>query len=768
MGGVSSLVRRWMDFAGSHINSFSSTAGSPLPPRPVSEAGTSEFGEDKFETGLVIDSLTDWEVDGVDNVAGNGSNSGEMERPSVADVIKKLTTENQMQGSLMSWKNDHDNAAAAAGAGDGSLGRIQIPAANRGKWQSAASLVLPRIRGRQALADLLMRMEKEREKEVNGLLERRAVSKFIHRGRIQAMLRLRYMRRGIEKEGYSDYYHRQQQERQSRSVETALGVVNRKKLLLISGTSSGERIPRPRKPDDDNRRKQTHSDSDSAEQRTDGTELLVTECCNSKEDQRRSLLEEKATTDSEQSKELECSTSSVVVLRERFNAGAAEISCDAVNLKWTRRDVACCSSSSAGSCSNSDLLKEKTEPLPLSLPLTGDENQSTSSNNAENAPSSESPCPTTETTINEHETATQEEEINVQEELTVSNHESSADEIPQQIGFESGENADGDSMSQQQGSWGYDNEDDQYNGGDESDYDQLGDNTDWILEISRPRSDWEDLRQERYQEMLDPFQHKQDIRELLQRGSVSSFLSSGLRQTIDSLMMSRTQTQPNSARERRERSVISLSPQREPLPLDNQQEEQEVGLEMDDVFVEDAVVEQIEEEEEANLIHWQSDEVEWETNNNPPDHNESSPQQESSHFQSSANTIRCSIELDFLNDLKGNIGQLQEEMSELRRYLKLCISMQEKLQHSLKHDIAAAVKHEVTTVMVKAAEKEEPLKGLKGNCCICYEMKVDSLLYRCGHMCTCFNCAHELQRSSGRCPICRSPIIDIVRPFIDS
>lgn len=40
---------------------------------------------------------------------------------------------------------------------------------------------------------------------------------------------------------------------------------------------------------------------------------------------------------------------------------------------------------------------------------------------------------------------------------------------------------------------------------------------DWINDVSRPRSDWEGLRQERYQEMLDPFTDNGDIKTLLGR-----------------------------------------------------------------------------------------------------------------------------------------------------------------------------------------------------------------------------------------------------------
>lgn len=52
-------------------------------------------------------------------------------------------------------------------------------------------------------------------------------------------------------------------------------------------------------------------------------------------------------------------------------------------------------------------------------------------------------------------------------------------------------------------------------------------------------------------------------------------------------------------------------------------------------------------------------------------------------------------------------------------------------------------------------------------CVICYEELVDCALYRCGHMCMCYNCASKLwdSGSGAQCPICRNSIQDVIKIY---
>ncbi|EOA28690.1 hypothetical protein CARUB_v10024916mg [Capsella rubella] len=228
---------------------------------------------------------------------------------------------------------------------------------------------------------------------------------------------------------------------------------------------------------------------------------------------------------------------------------------------------------------------------------------------------------------------------------------------------------------------------------------------DWFTDVSRPRSYWEDLRKSRYLEVMNTRSDKDDICRLLERRTVSGFLQSGLREKIDKLIMSRVQTHPAQRVEKACR----------------EEEKCDVGEEGEDRDDSSQLSLQIFAPSPAGSWSSQDTGV-----TSTPIH---------TYSQSSAPSTP-------MHNLNSN---LQLDMSELRDSVKTCLDLNAGLQ--------------------KSVHPENPLKR---KCCVCNETQIETLLYRCGHMCTCMRCANELQHSGGKCPICRAKILDVVRVFVDS
>ncbi|VYS69299.1 unnamed protein product [Arabidopsis thaliana] len=210
---------------------------------------------------------------------------------------------------------------------------------------------------------------------------------------------------------------------------------------------------------------------------------------------------------------------------------------------------------------------------------------------------------------------------------------------------------------------------------------------DWISDISRPRSYWEDLKKQRVLEVMNNISEKGDMWNLIKWRTVSSFLEGDFREKIDKIMISCVQ----------KRSEIGS----------NLVEEEE-GNEETLVECSERYQGNVEENETKKLI------------------------------------LEPETETQMICDLKQQIKQLQRDILELQSLVKSCVDFQ------------------------KSLEFESLSDSLERNCSICFEMPIDSLLYRCGHMCTCLKCAHELQWSNMKCPICMAPIVDVVRAFLDS
>ncbi|KAI9198288.1 hypothetical protein LWI28_013034 [Acer negundo] len=776
-------------------------------------------------------SFPDWETQSDRNamsepITARNSDARESERVRIADIIKRLTS-----GS----SDDNDNETGSNVSESPSRERRHAPFSElveqreqqqqpRGLTQVISS---PKIRGRQAFADLLMQLERDRHKELHSLVERQAVSKFAQRGRIQSLLRLRFLQRGMafreqEREclqsagsplnrlslGSSIMQLREKfgtgiengvTTQSSTSASVATSSRNSRTEMANMMENQDDSSSTSNRLSEDDRIQEEVSVSGKSNEDGDGGEGSPrtddrTEMANTRENQ-----DDSSSTSNRLSEDDRIQEEVLVVgkLNEDGDGGEGSLRTD--------------DDAQQGTNSGSSLLEsqETAETTAAAAPLNVcDGNEMGEVQDADNHQQENSETRAILNDPNENEMAYEEEQ-----------EAGDQDQEQPQLFLHPQETTETEAFVN---SW-YANElseaeepyeDDQF----------FENNNDWITEISRPRSHWENLRQARYQERLSSSTDTDEIHQLIVRKRVSTFLSSDFRDTMDQLMTSRAMTQADidgyheeedeTTQERMSQLLLSHL-QRHLHPATTNQEEEEQTQEIDQVEEEyrdqeeeeddhyqeeeedeeeeeeDEEEEEEEEEERSSMSHqfheageycqssstiqmpspsaittWSfrdievGDDSDHPVASSPPPPPPPKPLPSQTYYQDSSSRSpepanRLSIEMELIYDLRGQMEQLNIEMAELRKSLQST-----KMQHSNPQEEVRSVSVMANNSLVGAPKRR--------TCCICYEMQVDSLLYRCGHMCTCLKCAHELQWSTGKCPICRAPIDDVVRAYMDA
>ncbi|TYH70076.1 hypothetical protein ES332_D05G093600v1 [Gossypium tomentosum] len=603
---------------------------------------------------------------------------GETEQERVRIIREWMQMNSQQRGACVDSREEQ--AADVGGQIDRVLDGLVINQ-NEGRTE----LVRRGIRklcGRQALLDMLKKAERERQTELQGLLEHRAVSNFAHRNRIQSLLRGRFLRNDRMGEG----------NRSTSVAASELGLLRQKQT--VSGLREGffSRLDNSGSGPASSNHSDTSSNADTNANRN------------------------------EQNQE---TSARVEEWRERICGSVAR------EWQWSFSDESNESRDAIGEILDGDWQENLANESSLEA-LLNEAGEHSNLQEADEASYEHSPPNDIENLEGNPAVQIDGQESASLFELWQEEDQETAEADWQEAGVEYNESMDGNEEASDR---------------HHEDGGLRGTAQDW-MEESYNQEPVTIRRTGTFYFPDDDNVHSMELRELLSRRSVSTLLHSGFRESLDQLIQSYVERQ-NHAPVDWELEGTSPSPASLEQDLEQQSGDQNDGHG----------------DAETPPLTLPSPRM-------PP----MQPlwDQDSHHYNWASHDVhhRFGIEWEVINDLRIDMARMQQRMNNMQRMLEACMDMQLEIQRSIRQEVSAALNRSAGSQAAGVIDDDNLPKDAsnwdnvrKGICCICCEGNIDSLLYRCGHMCTCSKCANELVHVGGKCPMCRAPVVEVIRAY---
>lgn len=252
-----------------------------------------------------------------------------------------------------------------------------------------------------------------------------------------------------------------------------------------------------------------------------------------------------------------------------------------------------------------------------------------------------------------------------------------------------------------------------------------------------------------------------ELRELLSRRSVSNLLRSSFRESLDQLIQSYVERQGHAHVEWEELQETSPSSSSTEQDLEQQRRDQIVDTE--DIVNNSLNLPLPPPPPPLPLWDRHTRHDNWTQQNGINNQRRGTVNSFAGH-----NRFPLADDWDNISDLRIDMVRLQQRMNNMQRMLEACMDMQLELQRSIRQEVSAALNRSTGSSGVHDHVSPDESKWecvRKGLCCICCEGSIDCLLYRCGHMCTCSKCANQLLDSRKKCPMCRAPVVEVIRAY---